>query len=111
MWSGNMRPSVCGSSLPRPSRSSMGDVDVVIGNFQGAATLPALFASLRRQTQAPRRVIVVDAGSRDGSEAIVDGADAELVRSPNRGLGYLYNRGAEAADAAYVLLLNNDVAL
>jgi hypothetical protein len=89
----------------------MGDVDVVVGNYEGAAVLPDLFASLERQTHAPRGVIVVDAGSRDESVAIATAAGATVIAAPNRGLGFLYNRGAEAAEAEYVLLLNNDVAL
>jgi GT2 family glycosyltransferase len=89
----------------------MPDVDVVVGNYEGAAVLPDLLASLERQTHAPRSVIVVDAGSRDESIAIATAAGAIVITAPNRGLGFLYNRGAEAAEAGYVLLLNNDVAL
>jgi GT2 family glycosyltransferase len=53
----------------------------------------------------------VDAGSTDESVAVAAAAGATVVRAPNRGLGFLYNRGAEAARAEYVLLVNNDVAL
>src|SRR5262245_10704702 len=89
----------------------MPEVDVVVGNYEGAGVLPDLFASLEQQTVRPHQVIVVDAGSTDGSAEIARVAGATVVGAPNRGLGYLYNRGTEAAAAEYVLLLNNDVAL
>src|SRR5215210_6133838 len=69
----------------------MTEVAAVVGNYQGASVLPDCLASLGRQTLPPSEVTVVN------------------VR--NGGLGFLYNRGAELAEAPYVLLLNNDVAL
>jgi GT2 family glycosyltransferase len=82
------------------------DVAAVIGNYRGEALLPDCLASLRQQTQPPVEVVVVDA---DGSAR--DVSDVRVLAAENRGLGYLYNRGAEAVEAPYVLFLNNDVAL
>src|SRR6266550_1470965 len=87
------------------------DVAAVIGNFQGAALLPECLESLLRQTHRPSELIVVDAGSDDDSAAVAERAGARVLLSTNTGLGHLYNRGAAAADAPYVLFLNNDVAL
>jgi GT2 family glycosyltransferase len=89
----------------------MTDVAAVIGNFQGEKLLPDCLASLRLQTQQPSEVIVVDGSSTDASVAVADREGARVVSAPNRGLGFLYNRGVEATAAPYVLLLNNDVAL
>jgi GT2 family glycosyltransferase len=89
----------------------MVDVDVVVGNFEGEAVLADCLESLEQQTLRPARVIVVDAGSRDRSVAVAEAAGATVIPAPNRGLGFLYNRGVDAAEAEYVLLLNNDVAL
>jgi GT2 family glycosyltransferase len=90
----------------------MADVAAVIGNYEGAAVLPDCLASLEHQTLRPGRVIVVDAGSTDESAAVATAAGATVVVAPNLGLGFLYNRGAEAAAGAeYLLLLNNDVSL
>jgi GT2 family glycosyltransferase len=89
----------------------MADVAAVVGNYEGAALLPDLLASLEEQTLRPAEVIVVDAGSADASVAAATAAGARVVHAPNEGLGFLYDRGVEAAAADYVLLLNNDVAL
>jgi GT2 family glycosyltransferase len=89
----------------------MAEIAAVIGNYEGAAVLSDCLASLREQTRPVAEVIVVDASSTDGSVAVAETAGARVVAAPNHGLGFLYNRGAEAASAEYVLLLNNDVAL
>jgi N-acetylglucosaminyl-diphospho-decaprenol L-rhamnosyltransferase len=85
-------------------------VSVVIGNYEGEQVLPACLASLQEQSLLPDEVIVVDAGSRDASRATAEAAGARVVDAPNRGLGFLYNRGVEAASGDHVLLANNDVA-
>ena len=87
------------------------DVAVVIGNYQGEHLLPDCLASLNAQTQPPAEVIVVDAGSTDASVPVARQHDARVLQHSNRGLGYLYNRGADAATSSLVLFLNNDVAL
>jgi GT2 family glycosyltransferase len=83
----------------------------VIGNYQGEHLLPECLESLREQAQQPTEVIVVDGSSTDEGVAVAERAGAFVIRSANSGLGFLYNRGAEAAHAPYVLFLNNDVAL
>src|SRR5258708_21295354 len=87
------------------------DVTAVIGNYQGEHLLPDCLASLKTQTQLPVEVIVVDASSSDESDAVARSHGARVLRFPNRGLGFLYNRGAAAASSELVLFLNNDVAL
>ncbi len=86
-------------------------VAVVIGNYQGEAVLPDCLESLQRQTLAPAAVIVADGASRDRGRDVARRHGADVLELENRGLGYLYNRGVEAAgDADYVLVANNDVA-
>jgi N-acetylglucosaminyl-diphospho-decaprenol L-rhamnosyltransferase len=89
----------------------MSDAAVVIGNHQGESVLGDCLASLARQTEPPAEVIVVDGGSTDGSRRVAEEHGARWIAEENRGLGFLYNRGAEAATAAFVLLANNDIAL
>ena len=88
----------------------MPDVAVVIGNYQGESVLGDCLASLETQTLRPTEVIVVDASSTDGSAGIATAHDAMFLKRENRGLGHLYNEGARAAQADFVLLANNDVA-
>lgn len=89
----------------------MADVAVVVGNYEGADVLPECLASLRDQTLPPRETLVVDAESTDASASVAAAYGATVIDAPNLGLGYLYNRGVEATDTEFVLLLNNDVAL
>jgi GT2 family glycosyltransferase len=56
-------------------------------------------------------VIVVDGGSIDASVTVARAHDARVLEHANRGLGFLYNRGADAAGSPLVFFLNNDVAL
>jgi GT2 family glycosyltransferase len=86
------------------------ELAVVIGNYQGAAVLRDCLESLDSQTLPPAERIVVDGASRDDSVAIAEALGARVLRERNGGLGYLYNRGAEAARSELVLAANNDVA-
>jgi N-acetylglucosaminyl-diphospho-decaprenol L-rhamnosyltransferase len=86
-------------------------VAVVVGNWQGEAVLPDCLRSLEQQTLAPADVIVVDASSGDRSVAVAREHGARVLVRANRGLGHLYNEGARAARAPFVLCVNNDVAL
>ena len=86
------------------------DIVAVVGNHQGEEVLRDCLESLRAQSRPPGELIVVDGGSTDGSVDVAAAFDARVVRTDNRGLGFLYNLGAHAADSEYVLFSNNDVA-
>ena len=75
------------------------DVSVIVPVRDGAATLPALLESLRRQTLAPERfeVIVVDNASRDGSVEVAAGGGARVVTEPVPNRARARNRGVAAA--------------
>jgi GT2 family glycosyltransferase len=85
-------------------------VAAVVANYEGADLLPDCLDTLAGQTHAPAEVFVVDAGSTDDSVAVARRHGAHVVEAENRGLGYLYNRGVEAASTEYVLVANNDLA-
>jgi GT2 family glycosyltransferase len=87
----------------------MTEVAVVVGTYAGAAYLPECLRSLKAQTHAPAEIIVVDASSEDGTVELAVELGARALVTANKGLGHLYNRGAEAVTAPYVLLSNVDV--
>ena len=89
----------------------MPEVAVVIGNYRGEHLLPDCLASLTAQTLAPSEVVVVDGASPDRSIEVAESLGARVLKRENRGLGHLYNQGAGATAAEFVLLLNSDVAL
>lgn len=86
------------------------ETTVIVANYEGERLLGDCLESLRAQTTPPSEVIVVDAGSRDGSVALAQSLGARTLVVENRGVGFLYNRGVEAASTPFALLANNDVA-
>jgi GT2 family glycosyltransferase len=88
-------------------------VAVVVPNRDGRRWLPGLLASLRAQTRAADRVVVVDDGSRDDSVAWLRGEGVEVVeRATSGGFAAAVNAGlAAVADCDAVALINTDVEL
>jgi hypothetical protein len=84
-------------------------VDLVIPNLDGESLLAACLEAVAAQTLAPARVIVVDSGSADGSQAVTEAHGAEWHRLPaNNGFAAAVNHGIEISQSPYVALLNND---
>ncbi|HMJ32877.1 MAG TPA: glycosyltransferase family 2 protein [Baekduia sp.] len=88
-------------------------VAVVVPNRDGRRWLPGLLESLRAQTRAADRVVIVDDGSRDDSVAWLRGEGVEVVVRPDSGgFAAAVNAGLEAvAECEAVALVNTDVAL
>jgi hypothetical protein len=81
-----------------------------VASYQSADVLGECLATLAAQIRPPVETIVVDAGSTDGSVELARQAGARIVSTENRGLAWLYNRGAQAATGDYVLCSNSDIA-
>ncbi|MBM3290675.1 MAG: glycosyltransferase, partial [Candidatus Hydrogenedentes bacterium] len=87
---------------------------IVIPTYNHLALLRRCLESLRRQTRAADRIVVVD----DGSTEDIAGAMASefpevaVVRlDRNGGFCRAANAGLRAAETPYVFLLNNDMTL
>jgi GT2 family glycosyltransferase len=84
---------------------------VVIPNWNGLHLLRECLAALEQQSFRDFEIIVVDNGSSDDSVAWLQ-AQASSVRlialDDNMGFSTAVNRGIEASEATYVVLLNND---
>ena len=84
-------------------------VGVVITTFNHAHFLADALASVHGQQPAPDSVIVVDDGSSDEPETVVDRfPGTRLIRQPNRGLAAARNAGMSALTTDYVLFLDAD---
>jgi N-acetylglucosaminyl-diphospho-decaprenol L-rhamnosyltransferase len=83
----------------------MADVAVVVVTYDALPWLEQCLESVQGV-----RVVVVDNGSSDGSPDFVRERfpDVQVVEAENRGLAAGWNRGIEATDSRYVLLLNAD---
>ena len=87
------------------------NVDVVIPTWRARRLLGRCLSALRADP-SPKRVIVVDNASDDGSTELVrsDYPEATLVELPkNIGFGPAVNAGVRAGDGEAIVLLNNDV--
>jgi len=88
--------------------------DVVIVNYNGAGVLGAALRSCHAEGVPASSCIVVDNGSRDGSQSLVqdDFPGVIWVANPcNAGFARAVNQGLRRTRAPYVLILNNDAEL
>ncbi len=91
------------------------DVSVVVVSLNTRNVLRECLESVRRETRSLRvQMIVVDNGSADGSQQMVEVEfpEALLIRSEvNLGFGGANNLGFESARGKYIVLLNSDAFL
>ncbi len=91
-------------SLGRPA------VSAVLLNWNGLADVPAAVEALRRQTEAPAELVVVDNGSTDGScEWLQRQPDVNLIRNQsNLGFAVAANQAIGQSQHPLVFLCNSD---
>jgi glycosyltransferase involved in cell wall biosynthesis len=82
----------------------------VIAVRNGGSMLPEALASIQAQTLPPRRIIVVDDGSTDGSADAARSAvpDAMVITQENRGVGGALDTGVAACSSSMVAFLDHD---
>jgi glycosyltransferase involved in cell wall biosynthesis len=86
-------------------------ISVIIPVWNAAATVGAAIDSvLAQQFDGATELIVVDDGSRDGTQAVLDGYGdrVRVIRQPNRGAAAARNAGARVAHGEYLALLDAD---
>ena len=84
-------------------------VTVIIPNYNGLSFMEPCFKALDQQACRDFTVLVVDNGSTDGSvEWLKERGIPSLFLETNTGFSGAVNRGIQAADTPYVILLNND---
>lgn len=90
-----------------------GLVSVIIVNWNGRRSLPAVLKAVRNQRYEPIEIIVVDNGSTDGSLDLLQAEPAiRLIKNNhNRGFAAANNQALALARGEFVLLLNNDAIL
>lgn len=89
-------------------------IDVIIVNWNAGRQLMSCVKSVQDYGQGlVAKVIVVDNGSTDGSDTLIDGMNGvTLVRAgENLGFGRACNLGAGYSSSPYILFLNPDAAL
>lgn len=87
-----------------------GTVAAVIPNWNKAELLKRVLNDLKQQDYALKRNIVIDNSSTDSSRFVATSAGVELLEMErNMGFAFAVNRGIEACETDWVLILNNDV--
>ncbi len=87
-------------------------VTAVIPSWNRAGLVRSVLVNLSSQTRPADRMIVVDNGSEDDTQAVVRELGAECIAlEKNLGFAAAVNRGIEQANTDWVLILNNDVVL
>ncbi|MEJ5866160.1 glycosyltransferase family 2 protein [Pseudokineococcus sp. 5B2Z-1] len=85
------------------------DVTVVMPAMNRAHLIERALESVRRQTLAPRRVVVIDDASDDGTADVARHAGAEVLEMPRRsGSGPARNAGISSADTEWIAFLDSD---
>ena len=100
------------TTCPGAQPTVMPTVSVVIPTYNRADLLPRAIDSVLDQTHDDLELVVVDDGSTDNTEAVVESYDDPRVRyvahETNRGANVARNTGIEAADGEYVAFLDSD---
>ena len=94
----------------RPGPLMRADLAVIVVSTNEAKWLTPCLSSVYEHGPISLEVVVADDESTDGTRELVESAfpDALVVTCRNRGFGHANNRGVEATDSRYVLLLNPD---
>lgn len=89
-------------------------VSVIIVNWNKKAYLKSCLNSLLNQTHSPIEIVVVDNGSCDGSQQMLQEKFPQvrlIINEHNELYCRAQNQGIETAEGEYVISLNNDVVL
>jgi len=87
-------------------------VAAVIPTWNRAGLVRSVLVNLSSQNRPPDRVIVVDNGSTDDTQAVTRELGAECIAlEANLGFAAAVNQGIQQTNTDWVLILNNDVLL
>ena len=85
-------------------------VSIVIPVFNGEKTIKKTIDSLLCQTYSDVEIIVVNDGSKDGTQAILEGYGSKIrvINKPNGGVSSARNCGIAAAMGEYLMFVDGD---
>jgi alpha-1,3-rhamnosyltransferase len=89
-------------------------VSVVVPSYNHAQFVASCLRSIIRQTHPPRKLLVIDDGSKDGSTQVIESVleecafPSELIARENRGLTATLNQGLELTGGDYFAYLSSD---
>jgi glycosyltransferase involved in cell wall biosynthesis len=83
-------------------------ISIIIPAYNAAQTLPACLEALKKQTQPPDEIIVVDDGSQDQTAQVARAHGAHLLEQPHQGPAAARNLGIDLASGNIVLFTDAD---
>lgn len=84
-------------------------ISVIVATYQRANYLRTTLESIFDQTYGDLEVIVIDDGSTDNTQAVVESfAECRYFYQENRGVSHAKNLGVQYADGEYVSFLDSD---
>lgn len=92
----------------------MPEITALIPSYNHAPYIERTLRSVFKQTRAPKKLIVIDDGSKDESIAVIERVlkdcpfDCDLIARRNRGLCATLNEGLAEADTEYFAYLGSD---
>lgn len=90
------------------------EVSVVVPSFNHAPFIETTLRSIIKQTLWPSKLLVIDDGSSDGSQSLIERAltdcpfPCEFIARENRGLSATLNEGLERTSGEYFAYLGSD---
>jgi alpha-1,3-rhamnosyltransferase len=100
--------------MPTDSLTEDSDIFVAVPSYNHAPFVEKCLRSIISQTRKPKKLLVIDDGSSDGSSAVIERVlkdcpiDAELIARENRGLCRTLNEAFAFADEKYFAYLGSD---
>ncbi|MFQ6677090.1 MAG: glycosyltransferase family 2 protein [Fidelibacterota bacterium] len=85
------------------------DISVIIPTYNRAHSLPRALDSISIQTLMPKEIIVINDGSTDDTQAVLDNYPGlVIVDQENRGVSAARNKGIEKAGGKWIAFLDSD---
>src|SRR5688572_18242115 len=100
--------------MDSPEQESRRAVFAVVPSYNHAQFVERCLRSIISQTQPPKKLLVIDDGSRDGSPAIIEAVlkdcpfECELIARENRGLCATLNQALDMSGEQYFAYLGSD---
>src|SRR5215213_11621631 len=100
--------------MDSPAAANKDDIFVAVPSYNHAPFVEKCLRSIIGQTHQPKKLLVIDDGSSDGSPAVIERVladcpfESELIARDNRGLCATLNQALESSDGKYFAYLGSD---
>jgi len=84
-------------------------ISVIIPTLEEEKYLPALLKDLSSQNTRPGEIIIVDAGSKDGTLSVAKSMGAKVITSKKKSAAHQRNLGAKSAKGDLLVFIDADI--